>query len=349
MHHLRHPKVLYDIVIQGRLEECDRSFLRAHPNLVQDTLDYAHRNGLFYVTVQHFRGLFEEMPILQSERWSEEVVNLEKWKRTQEYLHGLNQNAGIQYLVIKTCSLVPHVPRDIDIFVHPRESARVHQYFIDSGTTSHYSTDVETSYQRPDLLKIDVYMKIQYLSREFFRHISLWDGEQTANQFGVPYPSPNDEAHFLVFIVHSVFGHRMITLLDLLHIQLLLRTVDIEKCRRLAERDGWGAMLDLCLLQIHDIDQKIRSDSDTIDFPYLFDREFLWRCIGSLTDVQLSRTQKLFIQISFMLDTATNIAQRHPLFPYLMRMKTSRLLYNTVGYWIRGRGGDRHGIRDQKK
>ena len=314
--------------------------------VLKQAIKLADRNGLYYYFVQRLRELNFDLASssLDIERWNSELRNLSALKKTLAFLNEMQKRYGIDYILIKACTMIPHVPRDIDIFVQVEDSAKIYELFEREGMKIAYSNPVETAFDKEGYMKLDIYSKIQYVGMNFIDSEFLWDSKVGDEMFGINYTSLNSDANFLLLLVHSLFGHRSMTLLDFLHMKTLMRFIDKRACREYAYENGWGMVLDMGLERLEDLYETIYKDGGNISFPYLFNRKFMLDCVGSIKGLEMKRREKVFFNISLGLDRFVYELRKSPFYDYLMAFDMGRRVFNSVGYFVRNRRGDRHGI-----
>jgi len=247
--------------------------------LLKSAIKLAERNGLYYCFVRRLRELNPNLSSLDEEYWDRELQKLSALKKTLAFLNDMQKNYGIDYILIKACTKIPHVPRDVDILVRIEDRKRIYDLFEHEGLNVVYSNPVETAFSKEGYMKLDIYSMIQYIGMNFIDDEFLWNSKVEDKMFGIKYPSLNDEANFILLLVHSLFGHRSMTLLDFLHIKALMSNIDKRVCREHTYEKGWGAVFDMGLERLEYLYKRIYKDEGAVSFPYLFDRKFmLKRC-----------------------------------------------------------------------
>ncbi|MCK4734435.1 MAG: hypothetical protein KAT65_18410, partial [Methanophagales archaeon] len=204
------PKYPSEIHIEDIVEDMD---------LLKAAIKFAERNGLYYYFIHRLIELNPNLMLSdeEHERWNNELQKLPALKNTFAFLSEMQLRDGIDYILIKACTTIPHFPRDVDILVHIEDKEQIYDMFARDGMEIAYSNDVETAFNKEGYTKLDIYSKIQYIGMNFIDSEFLWNSKIEDEMFGIKYPSLNDEANFLLLLVHSIFGHRSMTLLDFLH------------------------------------------------------------------------------------------------------------------------------------
>ena len=318
-------------------------------NLMKKAIKLAERNGLYYYFVQKLRELNQDLPFLDKERWDRELQKLSALKKTLGFLNDMQKHDGIDYILIKACTKIPHLPRDIDILVRIEDRKKIYDMFEREDMKVIYSNEVETAFNKEGYMKLDIYSRVQYIGMNFIGGEFLWNSRVEDKMFGIEYPSLSDEANFLLLLIHSIVGHRSMTLLDFLHMKVLMNNIqDIGVCRGHAHEKGWGTVFEMGLEELQTIYKNIYNDKKVVSFPYLFDRKFMLNCVASLEGLKMKKREKVFFHISLGLDRLSYELEKMPFYDYLLAFNTGRRIFNFFGYFIRNRRGDRHGIYERK-
>ena len=191
-------------------------------------------------------------------------------------------------------------------------------------------------------MKVDVYTGICYFTVEFFDDKFLWNSRVNDRIFGIEYSGLSEEANFLVMLVHSLFGHRSMSLLDFLHMKYLMGNIqDMDFCRKYAYGRGWGLAFDLALRKVESIHERIYKGGEVVYFPYLFDREFVLQCISGIEGLDIRGVNKIFLRVSFVQDRVIYELKDTFIYNLLKSFEPTRKLYNSLGYFIRNMRGDK--------
>jgi hypothetical protein len=322
--------------------------------LLKSAIKLAERNGLYYCFVHRLIELNPDLALSdeEQERWDNELQKLPALKNTFTFLNEMQLRDGIDYILIKACTSIPHLPRDVDILVRIEDKDRIYDIFKSAGMEVVYSNPVETAFNKEGYMKLDIYSGIEYVGVNFIDSGFLWDSkvEVEDEMIGVKYPSLNDEANFLLLLVHSIFGHRSMSLLDFLHTRSLMADIqDIGVCRGHAYERGWGVVFDMGLERLKAVYETIYKDDGVVPFPYLFDRKFMVGCVASMEGLYMNKREEMFFSLSLGLDRVAYELARSPFYDYLMAFGAGRRMFNYLGYFVRARRGDRHGIHGNGK
>ena len=316
-------------------------------DLLKSAIKLAERNGLYYYFVLRLKQLNQDISLLdkEQERWNKEEQKLSALKKTLTFLNDMQKHHGINYILIKACTKIPHVPRDVDILVRIEDRDKIYDLFEYDDMKIVYSNPVETAFGKEGYMKLDIYSRIQYIGMDFIDTEFLWDSKVEDRIFGIEYPSLNEEANFILLLVHSLFGHRSMSLLDFLHMRSIMNNIqDIGICREHAFENGWGEVFDRELEKLESIYKTIYGDEGVVSFPYLFDRKFMLKCVTSIEGLDMKKRERIFFHISLGLDRFTYELAKSPFYNYLLAFNIGRKIFNSLGYFVRNRRGDRHGI-----
>ena len=311
---------------------------------LKSAIRLAKNNGLHYCFLTKLRES-NIGPSFLKEDLARERQKLEELKKTIVLLNNTSKDRGIDYILIKACTTLPHVPRDVDILVHSEDKRRARQALESVCMKCIHSNEVETSLNKKGYMKIDIYTRINYSTVNFISDAFLWRSRIEDEIFGVKYPSLNNEANFLLMLIHSLFGHREMTLLDFLHMKSLMPSVNMDICRKHAHEKGWEATFDLALKKFESLSKGIYEEGEVIQFPYLFSRGFILGCISMVEGLEMKGSAKLFLNLSFLLDKVFYYLKKSPLYEYgSSNFKLARKVLNSFGYFIRSRSGDRESM-----
>lgn len=307
-------------------------------------IKFAELNGLYYYCMEFMIGSGVVFSDIERAKWNKELDKMRDFKNTIEYLNSLYLKYELRYILIKACTKIPHVPRDVDIFVSSNDKERYIKAFDAEGLASVYSNPVETAFCKEGLLKLDIYCDVRYIGIRFMSDTFLWDSRINEKINGINCIGLNDNANFLLLLVHSIFGHRRMTLLDFLHLKSMLLTIDRDFCRNHAREMGWETAFNLLLNKIEELDKLAYSDDNIVIFPYLFERSFIYQCLDSIEVCKLTKKIKIFLYISILLDRFQHELAGTSLYDLLLKISLGRKCYNSFCYFIRNHRGDRHGI-----
>jgi hypothetical protein len=205
-----------------------------------------------------------------------------------------------------------------------------------------HSDDVDTTLIKGKNMKVDLYTGLCYFTFEFIDDEFLWDSCVQESIFGVSYPGLKPEANFLILLVHSLFGHTSISLLDFLHMKSLLREIsDLSICRNYAYKNGWGKAFDLAYMELESVRVKIYNKGEFVSFPYLFDRKLVFQCISGIEKLSLTKSNQIFLHISIYQDQVVTILKNTLIYNSLRSFEPSRKLIGSLGHYIRNMRGDK--------
>ena len=314
--------------------------------LLKSALKLAERNGLYYNFMLKLKELHVNLiPLDEEKRWERELKDLDGLKKTIELLNQTVDESEVEYILIKACTKIPHVPRDVDIYINPEKQQRFVKALEKNGMNCIHSDDVDTSLTKKNYTKVDIYTGLCYFTVEFIDGDFLWDLTNKDFMFGINYPGLKPEANFIIMLVHSLFGHSSMSLLDFLHMTSLLDEMDdINICKKYAYNKGWGKAFDLAMAELDTVRDKIYENGETVDFPYLFNRKFVFTCINEIEGLEMTNITKTFLYISLIQDQAVFILKDTPLYNMLRSFNFTRNLINSIGYFIRNMRGDKRSV-----
>lgn len=308
-------------------------------DLLKSAVKLAERNGLYYYFILRLKELNIDLSFLGEERWDKENQKLSELKETIMLLNKVSKDYGIDYILIKACNTIPHIPRDVDIFVHKEEKRKIIEALGNNGMNCVRSDIAQTTLKKEKYLETDIYTGIRYFAVEFLDENFLWKSNVKSKIFGMEYPGLNGEADFLLTLIHSLFGHRVITLLDFLHIKSLRdNTRDIDLCRKYAYEKGWGSVFDLVLNELDSLHRRIYKEGELIHFPHLFGTNFILKCVSMVDGLYINKANKMFLRISLILDKVIYRLKDSVLYNLLKSFEPTRKFLLSVIIWFEQHG-----------
>lgn len=307
--------------------------------VLKKAIKLAERNGLYYYFILRLKELNVDSSFLDEERWNKENQKLSELKETIMLLNKVSNDYGIDYILIKACNTIPHIPRDVDFFVHKEEKRKIIEALENNGMKCVRSDIAQTTLKKEKYLETDIYTGIRYFGVKFLDEGFLWNSNVKSKIFGIEYPGLNEEADFLLTLIHSLFGHRVITLLDFLHIKSLRDNIrDIDLCRKYAYEKGWGAVFDLVLNELDTIHRRIYKEGAIIRFPYLFGTKFILKCVSMVDGLYINKSNKIFLRISLILDKVIYRLKDSVLYNLLKSFEPTRKFLLSVIIWFEQHG-----------
>jgi len=301
----------------------------------------AERNGLYYFLMRTLKESKIDVPFASEKRWQEENRRLEELKKTIALLNDVAENCGVKYVWIKSCNSIPHVPRDVDIFVNRKEQGQVFKALEKVGMKYDQPSDIQSLLEKKGYLRIDIYTELRYFTVNFLAEDFLWSTVMQDELFGIIYPDLNKEANFLLLLVHSLFGHRSMSLLDFLHMKSLRDSIDVDICRKVASENGWGPVFDLCLKEFDALRKSIYEKGESIRFPYIFKTSFVFHCASMVGGLHLSTPKKMALYVSLEMDKLRASQRDTALYKLLRSFEPTRLLLNKIITIFRIMRGDK--------
>jgi hypothetical protein len=272
--------------------------------------------------------------------------NVEK-NRALEFRHALSlitlssHKGGYEYIFIKNCNSIPNIPRDIDIYIKSKDQEKIMALLATKGMKNVQKSVTETA-MKGDLMRVDFYTSICYVGITFFDDALLWNSRVLATDQDLQYIDLTNETNFLVMLVHSIFGHRSMSLLDFLHMGNIRPFINIGECREKASQKGWGLMVDLALATFDGLYETIYSKRTVVLFPFLFDSDFVIHCINKIDDLTVEYSQKLALHVTLFQDKLIFLMKDTRLYLLLKNFEPVRNMINTTTAYIKS------GRRDKK-
>lgn len=263
------------------------------------------------------------------------LKDMERFANTINILNVTCRRLGIRYALIKSCESIPHIPRDVDIFMEEDAVKPLVEMLQKQGMRLRaevYETAIKLD---GEYYKIDIYVAINYFSKNWIANEFIWGHTADKRLFDVAYPGLDDEAGFLVVLIHSLFGHRRITLLDFLHLCNLNKRMNVNAVRKHASDMKWLNGFDAVIQKLDQIKDMIYNSKDMVSFPYLYERDLI---LGILRDSGIKRN--IFIDLSLIMDSFVHRIEDTRLVQALRRVRPARNLANRLLAAPRVKRGD---------
>jgi len=305
------PKVDFDLITKDK-----RRF--------NNCIIIAKKNGLYCNFVNRLKKLEINMPFLSVDDWDSELKRLADFKKSIELLNQVSQRYNLDYILIKDCNTLEHVPRDIDIFIREIDSSRAIEAFEESGLKYAETSITEMILQGDGYVDIEIYNKINYLGKDFIDEDFLFGSRLEHSVFGIKYYGLNNEANLILTLIHDLVGHRRITLLDFLHIYNIMENANITTCRQYVNQKGWQKIFDLTIDKLNIINSMVYLNRISINFPYIFEQSFMMKCL-SMIDNSTSIISRLIIYLSLIQDGIVEQFKKTFLHDYVKSNKTLEL------------------------
>jgi hypothetical protein len=306
---------------------------------LEESIRFARTNGLYYPYVRRLLDDGVALPAAERARWDLELGRLAKLVRSLHTLNDVSEREGVPYAVIKSVRAVPHVPRDVDIFVPEAHLRGMIDGLRRAGLELRYWDDAEISLTGPDTLRIDLYCRIEYVGRPFLSEDFLARSSARHRTHGVDHPGLTEEADLLLNLSHDLFGHSTVTLLDLIDFVDRRDAADRAACERFARSFGWADVFRMWNARIDAMEQAIRAGTPP-PFPVRHGWRFLWSCVNALGEAP-ARGDRLSVALSFLWDDAVSLSEAYGIGDALRRSPVARGFMNAAGHRLRIMRGDR--------
>jgi hypothetical protein len=312
----------------------DRDSLKA-------AIKLAERNGLYYYFIYRLKELEVDIPSTEKNRWKEENQKLSELKETISLLNSISNDYEIDFILIKACNTIPHVPRDVDIFVNKEKRKQLLKAFESIGMNYDQKSAVEASLKKEGYLRIDVYSEISYFTVNFLKENFLWESVTKNKMLEIEYPCLSNEAEFLLSLVHNLFAHRSMSLLDFLHMKSLRNVIDVDACKQYAYKNRWGSVFDLAVKELDVLYEKIYKEGEVIRFRYIFGRNLIMDSISTIEGLNLSKLNKMALNISLVIDGFRESQRDSALYNLLKSFEPTRKFINYSLSFVKAMRGDK--------
>ncbi|MFB6235795.1 MAG: hypothetical protein ABEH81_03490 [Halopenitus sp.] len=311
------------------------------PDNFEMCLKAADENGLLYPFCKQIG--FDKIPHDYQQRIKSQKRNIETLRETIRRINQISELADVNYALIKDANSIEHVPRDVDILVHPNNKDTFIQAAAELGFDCDQSGDIETTLTGEDVYPVDLYTNIIYFCVEFLTPEYLLSSQANREAFGVEYIGLSSEAALLVTLVHGVFGHRRFTLLDYLHMQNLVSDgVDFDTCREVATKFGWGDTFNKFLETLNQMETAIECPQSSIQFPYVLPYSQMMDNVKSISGFELTPRRHAAITFSIVLDGIKIRVENSMLYEPIQRCEPLRKFLLAIAYHSRRGRGDQY-------
>lgn len=299
-------------------------------HILKRAIFLAKRNGVGYIFLKNLKEI-SNSPIVEREYKLEED-NLKKFKRTLKILNHISETYGIPFVLIKDSHFIPHVPRDVDIFIRLEDKDNLIRAFETEGVTCDQSGKIETTVLSTNTLPVDIYTKIIYFGKEFIDEDLLLNSIEMYKTFGIEYLGLNNEVSFMLDSLHSLFGHKTITLLDFLQLKEMKKELDTDFCRYYTKSKGWEGVFALIYNRLSSLEEEIYKKRKPPKFPYKFDTKFVTGCIKQIEGLNLDTVDKAKVYLSLIIDDAKLMVEYSRAYEYIKKIKPLRKILLQIAY-----------------
>lgn len=302
----------------------------------------ARANGLAYAFLRSLEGAGTDVPPAVAAAWARERAARDTYERTLDLVQECARAGGFDFAVIKNIWTIPHVPRDVDLFVREAQIPEFLRALEDRGFEILYDDPAEISAAKAGHLRVDLYPRIHYLGRDFLDERMLADARTTEPLDGRVLPTIRADVAFALNSIHSIFGHGALTLLDLLDLRALARRLGgTAPARAHAEALGWARAFDLWTDRLERLGGRLVAPEPPPRFPVRHDRAFVGRIVSALDGEPLRWRTRAALRLSLLWDDLLFASEGSGLQEGLRRSAVASSVANATGHRIRTLRGDR--------
>ena len=336
----------------------DDEYRSQHPDLVAGTFRGEHSlmqalriseaNGLLYPFCSKLleEPHMKEKSSLIKTKIRNENKRLLLLRKTLSVIMELFERENLDFMFIKLYRGIPYAPRDVDVLVKPNDTRSTISLFKNNGFNVEVFSDVEIQCQRADLLKVDLYCGFYYLSLPFIGDEFLWKDHRIVDMQGFDCPIPGFEADFLSMVIHSLLGHRHLSLLDFLYAKSLLNSerLSFSKMLKEAENYGWAYAFAKVFHTLEDLHESLYLSSHSskgINFPFIYSTKFVLEAFQGFAGLPVdAKTKFLFVLSAFFDATYHKYLDIRHVAPIEIPNEIKNILSKSL-YKVRGFRGDR--------
>ncbi|GEM_PF-2993369 len=334
-------RFLLSAILPGETDPDSGRMGTSDVHVLREAIRIARANGLYLPLGRRLLESGRSLAGHDQALWNTEVEQHANLLRTIRFLNEASEGGGIDYLVIKDCPTIDHVPRDVDVLVHGEDRDAFLRLLQRRGLELEYASAAETSLRGPGMLRIDVYSEIRYLGREFIREEFLWGSERVRSTAGVDHPGLTAEATYLLNLIHGFLGRGSITLLDFLDfVRLEAEFRDPHAMRREASGCGWARLFDRLVEDLTEKRHTIMDEGGMFPFPCRYPRAFVIDSLGEIDALSLGPRERLAFRASLLLDDVVFHLENAGIANGLRKLRFAPRLGNTLGHGLRHIRGD---------
>lgn len=284
-------------------------------NTWKNAIKIAAENGLLYCFVKEVKKEGGKYPKnIINNILDQEVKNIMCLKKSIEYIDSLFKNSDIEYLYIKLYRGFSYSPRDIDVLIKSQQIDDVLKLLKNNSLHVEQHSNVETSFIKKGMLKVDLYKGFEYMSYNFISDNLLWSNPRNVNIEDMKCRIPNLEADLLILLIHALLGHRYISLLDFLYLKNILdNNIDYEVILHEIKKFGWKTTYDLSISLYKQLITEIYHNQKNVFFPHFFKTNFLVNSIVNLSYNNIEKKKLVYFLITSLFD---KIYKRYILMSY---------------------------------
>lgn len=345
--------------IQLILYHVDDEFRQLNPDLQTSeddrlyprALRIAESNGLLYPfckSLIHTSKGKKFETLIKTKKNSEES-QLKKLAETLHSTQDIMKKNGFDFSVIKLYRGIAYAPRDVDLLIRSEEVSRAMSCFQQNGFAVHPSTAVEIRCEKKDFLKVDLYAGFYYLSLPFIDEEFMWKNPRIVQIQDTECPIPSAEADLLLLMIHSLLGHRRISLLDFLYAKNLMKKTGLGISEMLlqADKHGWSYAFAKTFSKLKNLYKSIYFDcTPPPSFPFIFSTKYVFEAFESFTNFNFSFTKKTLYAFSALMDAAYHEYMRSEQIFSLAVPEPLKNIISAALFKIRDSRGDRKFIPD---
>jgi len=312
--------MVLSVVNSNYASDADLDLIAGNRSIFSNCTMIAKRNGLYYRFINEFMKRHICLPFLDANNWNSELERLSEFKKSINLINHVSKKYNFDYILIKDCNTIEHVPRDIDIFIREGDSLRAIEAFKENGMRYVESSITEMILQQEGYVDIEIYNKINYLGKDYIDESYIFDSILDCSIFGINYHGMDSNANLILTLIHDLVGHRRITLLDFLHIENIMSDADIDKCRQYTLMKGWQNVFDLAIDELNRINNLVIVERVFISFPYIFPRSFMMKCFSLMGNLTSNRS-RFIIYLSLIQDGIVEQIKKTILYDFIKSNK----------------------------
>ena len=212
----------------------------------QRLIDRAASNRVLYTLAQAIArsqvsgGPLLDQPMHRIARIGDTIID--QHRRTLSFVTELLNDNSIPSLLIKTCRTLTYISDDLDIIVPRDQYSSAILLLTRHGAQTNPSTSrlYQAHLTIGGLQTIDLHKNMRWWNAQALSDEFVWSSPRPASFLGVPCVIPNREVELAARALDSGWQRQSLGILDVLDIQMLCASANVDRVHEEASRFGWA-------------------------------------------------------------------------------------------------------------
>ncbi len=205
--------------------------------------------------------------------------HIEKTKNTILLIDKEIRKIGKEYLVCKTQKVFDFITYDVDCLFKEAEYDEIMDYLTNKHTKEDCLKKKQVDIFVPNMIRLDMHYGFFWAGEHYIDNDIIWESKRIRKVFDVDVYTPNDTIEFILTILNLTYERLHIPLIEYDYIRKIIKNVDMEKVRYVAQKNNWEFGLKLITTKLDQINMSLFGESlfgnqvkkiDNIELPMLF-------------------------------------------------------------------------------